>query len=181
MENGVTNQKFSLPLHLMLVIFSLLIFSNFSKANTYYVTANANGSGNGTANDPWTIFQAANNAQPGDEIILAIGDYDISQGIHFSTDGTANNPIVWIGTISGNDYSVDETTSDGTLSTVLRNVTGSSNGVIAMNGDYNEFHNMVFEQDYDQKNLINIQENMLHLIVLHLNILQTAAVLLTIQ
>ena len=145
-------------------IFSGFILSTYG--NTYYVTVTASGTGNGTQSNPYTIWQAASAVQAGDVVYLAKGGYDISSGINFNKSGTAGSPIKWIGTISTYDLGLGigttiNSSSDGTQSTLIRNITGTSNSRIGMSGSYNEFHNIVFEQDYDGggsdgKNLINI-------------------------
>ena len=147
------------------LVLSLFIVS-LSNATTYYVSPAATGSGNGTQSNPFTLTQAINGVLAGDTVILAVGDYILSSSINFNKVGTSENPIVWIGTISANDLGLGigttiNSSSDGSASTLIRNITLTSNGIISMSGAYNYFKKIVFEQDYagggtDGKNLISI-------------------------
>ncbi len=153
----VIRLKFRLPILIIYFLFSGFLISIY--ANTYYVSATANGSGSGSQANPWTLKQAIANVTAGDTIFLSVGIYDVASGAAFTTNGTSTNPIVWIGTISSNDWSVNTNSVDGSTSTLLRNVTSSIQGLINMGGNYNEFHNMVLEQDYPAKNLITVSGN----------------------
>jgi hypothetical protein len=136
----------------VLVIILSLVYS--VEAATYYVSPTATGSGNGSQSSPFTLQQAISISAPGDIFYMSIGEYSFSSDINFSKDGTASNPIRWIGSISSNDYAA--LSSNGTNSTVLRNVTNSANGPISMGGDYNIFDKIIFQQDYEAKQLLSV-------------------------
>lgn len=117
---------------------------------TMYVTATATGSGDGTEADPFTLAQAVGAVTPGDIVSIAVGDYDISDGLNFNVDGTSGAPIRWIGTMAPADFAAPR--ADGTASTLIRNITESTNGPIRMSGDHNVFAGIVFQQDFGTPN-----------------------------
>ena len=69
-----------------------------STSNDRYVATTGSDSNDGSACHPWaTVQYAASLAQPGWTIHVAPGTYDVGAGIVNDNSGTANSPIVYIG------------------------------------------------------------------------------------
>lgn len=124
-------------------LFCLLIIPNLYSQN-YYVSTNANGTGNGTISNPWTIYQAAANAKAGDTVFIDKGTYALTSVLNFSQSGTFSNPIVFRG-VRVNE---DEKIADGTNNTFLRQDNSSTGGQISISGDYVTLENMIIRQQY---------------------------------
>ena len=134
-----------------LVIYLLFLSFAMLQAQTYYVSPNATGSGNGSFNNEWTIYQAANNASAGDSVFVKMGQYNITSKLSFNNNGTASNPIVFVGEyIAG----YDPKTVNGNGASYFY-CTYSNNGSITINGDYIKFYNIVMEHTL-AKQIINV-------------------------
>jgi len=127
------------------LFFILIIIPNLYSQNYYYVSPNANGSGNGTTGNPWTIYQAAAIAKAGDVVLVDKGTYDLNAVLSFNNSGNATNPIVFRGVRADED----EKTAGGTNNTML----SQSNGIqaaISIGGNYVTLKNMILRENYPE-------------------------------
>lgn len=118
------------------------------------VTAAGDGDGSSRVNQI-ALSSIMNTVVAGDSIILGVGAYNVAS-TSFNRDGTSGSHIVWIGTINATDKLYTTNTVDGSVSTLFYNTTSSANPAFNMNGDYNEFVNIVFQQNYDARQLVSI-------------------------
>jgi hypothetical protein len=143
---------------LLIMFFVGLLLVGSVNAADKYVSVTGAGSHNGQLGNEWTLQEAVANAVAGDTVHVAVGFYNLTAALNFNKDGTASNPITWTGVISDYDLGVSSSSADGSQSTVLRS-TFINNGAINMNGDYNIFKNMVFQQDTVGKVLMYVSGN----------------------
>ncbi len=139
----LSKRYFMIKKYAITLLICLIVIPNLYSQN-YYVTPNASGSGNGTISNPWTIYQAAANAQAGDIVFIDKGIYALNAVLSFNNNGTATNPIVFRG-VRVNE---DEKTADGTNNTFLRQDNSTSGGQISIGGSYVTLDNMVIRQQY---------------------------------
>lgn len=102
-----------------------------------------------------TLDQIKTIAVAGDTIFIPSDEYDLTSGGSFSKDGTALNPIVWVGELDTADKNRNTLSVDGTKSTLF-SANSSSNAPISLSGDYNYFYNIAFQQNYSAKQLISV-------------------------
>jgi hypothetical protein len=132
----------------------LKLFSNYSNSDTattfdeappepsagidYYVSATADGSGDGSVGTPFTLTQALALNVTNKVFSLGVGVYNLSSSINFNK---ADN--TWIGTLHPDDEKLRD--ADGSRSTVLQVVAGSQ-ATVTMGAANVTLRKMVIEQ-----------------------------------
>ena len=127
---------------------------------TYWVTAGASGGGDGSSGNPWTLSEAFSNASAGDIVNVQSGTYTGTYTIN--VNGTSANPILFRGYdatandidpdletgVSLGDITVQRPTAffygdspDAGAMPLLSRSVGNNVTVLAINGDYIQFHN----------------------------------------
>jgi hypothetical protein len=124
----------------------------------YYVSATATGGGNGSEANPFTLFEATSIASPGDTVLVKMGTYNVTNTtgkLNFAKDGTAANPIVFIGEkIAG--YDPKTVVGDSMTYINSTNYTYDSQAGVNVTGDYVKWQNLCVRQSYNGKMLLSI-------------------------
>ena len=132
---------------ILLIVFAVI---SSTLAQVYYVSPDATGGGNGSQLNPYTIYEAASNANAGDTVIIKIGQYNITNYVNFNNDGNSSNPIVFVGeSLAG--YNPKTVGGD---SSAYFYCTQPYNGTINFNGDYIKLINIVMTQTVNKQLIV---------------------------
>jgi hypothetical protein len=136
------------------IISALLLFASQVSAGTYYVSATATGSGNGSQANPWTLSQAISNVPEGtlsneNKVYLSAGAYSYTN-VSFN-----KQYVIWEGKITAQGLWDEDGSFDIANNTVFLDNQTSGFGT-SLGSNHSTFRKIIFYKNAGSRGLLSI-------------------------